>query len=177
MSSNDDIGAPSESFEAILGNVSIAYNRVQYVWLMLFGCYLMGDTKLAKSMFEALRNDASQRDMIMAAANVALAAEPTILSRTKILMQQTNALSAERNAAVHTFWDKELSTGALVPTPGLKKHGKLEDDTAQQFRRVISDLEGLYYELLTLTTWTLVALSSDERYLEPQLWPSPRPEG
>lgn len=169
MSSDDDAfdDIPAD-LTTLIGEVTVAYNSVQYMWLVLFGYYLLGDVSLARAMFGALRNDASQRDIILAAANVTLADNQKLLRHTQDLMKLTNKLAAERNAAVHTIWDQKVTSGEFVPVSTLKKHGRLEDTPVTQFARVRDDLKSLYYEIMAVGTATLMHVSLEERFLDPE---------
>lgn len=148
----------------LIGQVTIAYNEVQFLWLLLFSEFLWGDRALARSMFQALRNDSSQRDIIAAAAEVTLSDNPKVLEETRRLMRVTNDLVAERNAAIHTFWDRELSTGRYVPTPSLRAHKKLQDDPISQFTEMRQKLDDVRSDMIALMAWVGVTLASHESY-------------
>ena len=159
------LGTPyRDELPELIGRVTIAYNEVQFIWSLLFSHFLWGDRGLAKGMFNAIRNDATQRDVIAAAAEVTLSHHPAVLSESRRLMKRTNELVAERNAAIHTFWDRNLVTGAYMPTPSLPKHGKLRDDPVEQFAALRDELGEVRTELLTLMTWTAVKLASHDRF-------------
>jgi hypothetical protein len=110
LPSAEEIEASRKAFEpytAALGRVAHSWNHLQSAISDLF-CTVAGlDDSMGKAIWNALRHDKSQRDMLDAALNVAASCEEWIgkfpKAKTDIvwLLEKTTALSSRRDVAVH----------------------------------------------------------------------------
>jgi hypothetical protein len=141
---------PVAAHAELLGRVTIAWNRLQYIFFLIFTALSGMPVGKAQAVYFTLKADTAQRDITAKVAAVALKSRPVLLERFTKIMKAVNDLAGQRNAATHTIWDIEETSGMVEPTPGAKHHGSLEEDFADQFRRLEASLGRHYSDLVEL---------------------------
>jgi hypothetical protein len=132
---------------ALIGRVAIAWNDLNHILSHLFQRFSGMSEEKARAVYFLPRSDSTQRQMLGAVAEIALASHPEILAGFKECMKQINALAAERNAAMHTSWAVAISGGHFVPAPQLPVHSALKPDFAAQFESLRARLNNQFFAL------------------------------
>ncbi|MGO9686542.1 MAG: hypothetical protein ACLPTZ_28870 [Beijerinckiaceae bacterium] len=132
---------------ALIGRVAIAWNDLNYILSYLFERFSVMPSDRAAAVYFSLKSDATQRELLMAVAKIALAPHPDILQSFKDCMGQINALAGERNAAMHTSWAVAVSGDRFVPAPQIPTHRALKPDFAAQFQSLRERLTDQYLAL------------------------------
>jgi len=124
-----------------IGQLMMAWNDAQHLVLSIFRQCMGVRLDLSDAVFFALKADVAQREIAVAAAEVALAQWPTTLGRARSAVQQLNHLSGSRNAATHTMWwleENQVTPIHDVYTWLARK--ELKEDWQAQFEKLLDDL-------------------------------------
>jgi hypothetical protein len=102
---------------ALIGRMVMAWNEAEQVWFLIYTClvYQLPRTTI-EAIFKKNTTGSSQRDLVMAVAETALAAEEfgDILNFIRQAKKETNNLAMERNDIVHGDYHLSLETAPLT---------------------------------------------------------------
>ena len=139
-----------EEHAALVGNVTLSWNRNVHQLLRIFSHLTGLEAPLADVIFFSVQSDNAQRRLIR---KVADATDLKEADRKKLgkLLDRLEKAAGVRNLAVHmifavTAFDPETGTWApkVVPALGSSQDRRLEKDFAAQFRKLEADLEAIY---------------------------------
>lgn len=146
----DKLGIHAE----LIGRVVISWNEVQWIIYRLFVGFSGMPEQQAHDVFFALRSDASQRDLALAAGKTALADYPFLWEQFRTSLCEVRRLAGERNAAIQTMWafnffeamekTHTLEVGALSDTV---HHQFLNEDFPAQCNELREQLEKQFWIL------------------------------
>lgn len=108
--------APIKRFGGPVGELVWASNHAHGAFFLLFMEIVSPDPRIGEAIWNALRNDAAQRDILLGAAIVL---PDTLYRRIEWMLKKAGELSAIRNDAVHTPMMFVSKSGALKPVPTL----------------------------------------------------------
>lgn len=136
----------------LIGQVTIAWNDVHHLVYLTFEQLSGLSEEMAESLFFSLRSDAGQRDLTMAAARVALQADPERLKALTTIINGVGKLAAIRNEAIHTAWavDFLFSGTGKVKLGGVSKLRKSKANDTEftaRFEKLRGDLLEAYKAL------------------------------
>jgi hypothetical protein len=157
-----------EKHATSIGHLVYASARLQWSLAHLFAA-LVGPSEQATplAIWETLKSDGNQRNMLRAAANMVLADRSNILEDVLWLLKNADKLATDRNDAVHTaFFFTTGDDGEIVPIPdpmsNPKRLERLEDkNLPKKFAMHRDNLTLLYRYADQLTDHLL--LDDDER--------------
>jgi hypothetical protein len=170
-------------YAAEIGHLVYASARLQWSLGQLLAA-LVEPSKpaLGLAIWNAIKSDRSQRDILEATAKVSVAHDQNAMSDVLWLLEQANARATDRNDAVHTaFFFETGDDGNIRPVPdALSNPGRLQrltdDDLPTLFARHRDDLTALYRYADKLTDHFVPTAGEQPAWPErPQLRPSGQP--
>jgi hypothetical protein len=111
-----------------IGHLVYASARLQWSLGELFAALVGTGKPISIAIWNSLKSDRSQRDILEAAAKVALADDADAKSDVFWLLQEADARAIDRNDAVHTaFFFTNNEDGEIVPVPDpMSSPGRLQ---------------------------------------------------
>ncbi len=138
---------------ALVGAVTLAWNRNVHQMLQVFGHLTGLESPLADAIFFSHQSDKGQRHLVLQAAQAVGLAEPHVKALKKLVERLDKAASG-RNLAAHTIFGVTLfdaASGAwgpkVVPALMTPPDKRLEADFTAQFRRVEGQLKAIHDDL------------------------------
>jgi hypothetical protein len=146
VSASDDRDVVAEHAE-LIGRVAIAWNELSIMLSMLFELLSGMPSLKAREIYFTPASDSAQRNLLAAAAKVALKPHPDLLKEFNECMDGIRRLSSERNAAIHTSWAFQIPGNAFVPSPAVPTHKALKPDFVLQFQSLKTELNNKWFQL------------------------------
>ena len=151
-----------------IGHLVYASARLQWSLAHLFAALVRPtEQSVPLAIWDAIKSDSNQRNMLRAAANKVLADRSNILEDVLWLLKNSDKLATDRNDAVHTaFFFTTAEDGEIMPVPdpmsNPKRLERLEDkNLPKKFAMHRDNLTLLYRYADQLTDHLL--LDDDER--------------
>jgi hypothetical protein len=132
---------------ALIGRVAIAWNDLNYILSYLFQIFTGMPKDRATAIYFTPKSDATQRELLMAAAKIALEPYPEIWQAFKSSFDKIKSFAGERNAAIHTSWAVTFPEPRFVPASTMPIHGSLKPDFASQFASLREKLANEFFAL------------------------------
>jgi hypothetical protein len=157
-----------------IGGMTIRWNRCQAVIFMMFDRALGDNILAAKAIFFVLRSDGTQRDITVAALQIALAAHPDLLARTTTAIADFGKIAGRRNDFIHAIW--YFPEDAKPPEVWLNVRKNLDGkDPVEEAKKLIGDLDGIFGRLHRLRIEIDGVLRRPKNALSGLLAPPPPP--
>lgn len=149
----DDILEAFAAHAPQIGHIVFAWSRLQERLSDLFTLVSGTDESISYAIWRALYSDRSQRDILSAAANVALkdyarpdglTDGPSPLDDVNWLLERADGLSGDRNVAIHSPYLFEMRDGTLSVV--LNRPGRQLSDTelAREFEIYRDEITALW---------------------------------
>lgn len=132
---------------ALIGRVAIAWNDLNYILSYLFRVFTGMPEDKATAIYFTPKSDSNQRELLMAAAKIALEPYPEIWQAFKKSFDKIKSFAGERNAAIHTSWAVTFPEPKFVPASEMPIHGSLRPDFASQFATLRENLANEFFAL------------------------------
>jgi hypothetical protein len=142
---------PVNALAPYIGKVTIAWNEIQFALLLIF-TRLVGDRKLAHSIFFAAPTDRIQQRMVKDALDAVLAPSHADLGkRIKKAIDGINRFNDRRNDTIHALWVTDYISGELTPIQMRSTlRGKALADLKKEMKQLSEELMIHASLLLTL---------------------------
>lgn len=138
----------------MIGQMAMAWNGAHFFLYQIFVRLSGMHPAMAGSVFFAVRTDAAQRDMVVAAVKTALDGEEHQELRTRTLdaIKTLGGLAARRNVALHTVWAFLTDSSRYVPVAGLQNDKEIPEDHTAEMQRDLKEIAAVSQRLQALLT-------------------------
>jgi hypothetical protein len=150
----DDILEGSAAHATQIGHIVFAWNRLQERLSDLFALFTGTDERISYAIWRSLTSDRSQREILAAAANIALkdyvrpdslTDKPSPLDDVNWLLVQADALAGARNQTIHAPYRLEMRDGALAVVMNTRAGRLLSDpDLVKEFETYRDEITALW---------------------------------
>jgi hypothetical protein len=113
---------------------------------MMFRRAIGDNILLAKAIFFALRSDGTQRDITVAALQIALVYHPDLMARVVTAIADFGKIAGRRNDFIHAMW--YFPDDAKPPEVWLNVRKNLDGkDPVEEAKKLIGDLDAIFTHL------------------------------
>ncbi len=142
----------NRKFAEMVGLITMHWNKLHDLVRQCFPAALGGNALFTGPALDAIKSDATQRDVVLAVLMAVLASDQHtgLRQRANALFKNIGNLSGERNGFIHSSWAR-VNDSKIQPSGMLKKvHRSLNGDPLEQGHALLQAIYSMQSEVMDL---------------------------